>query len=279
MAAHTVPGNTLHPSARDLSGMTFGRLTAIEPTNYRVKSVSSVWWRCRCECGNEPLVAAGKLTQGRTRSCGCLLRDTITKHGASRDGAITRTYRIWCAMKNRCSNTSNRKYARYGGRGIHVCERWQSFTNFFADMGECPDHLSLERIDNSGDYSPDNCRWATQAEQTRNMSRNRLLTLNGETLCVADWAIKTGLRRSVIQGRINRGWPVERMLTEPPYGTRHNNKQTRFITHDGVTQSLAEWAHITGLSSSTILARLRLGWPIAKALTQTIYYQHGQRGK
>lgn len=119
-------------------------------------------------------------------------------------------------MRNRCRNPKYPMYHRYGGRGIVVCERWNDFANFFADMGPrpSPSH-TLERINNDGNYEPGNVRWATTAEQNRNTGQNVLLTFGGKTQTMIDWAIELGMKYSTLQSRIWKGWTVERALTTP----------------------------------------------------------------
>lgn len=166
---------------------------------------------CRCDCGNIKDVRAARLKSGKSTSCGCFrtqrIKETKLIHGHSR----TPTYGVWKSMKSRCCDINNK---RYGGRGIRVCDRWQSFEAFFEDMGERPsaDH-SIDRINNDGDYEPGNCRWAIESVQKRNTSRNRLLTVNGQTLAIVDWAKRVGISAPAIVGRLNRGWPLEKALT------------------------------------------------------------------
>jgi hypothetical protein len=118
-------------------------------------------------------------------------------------------------MISRCRRPSDPSYINYGAKGITVCDRWRhSFTAFLADMGERPAGMSLDRRDNSGDYEPGNCRWATRAEQSRNTSRNIWITF-GETMCLEDWARRLGLHPETLRNRIRRGWPIVRALTEP----------------------------------------------------------------
>ena len=124
------------------------------------------------------------------------------KHGRHN----TPEHRVWCEMKRRCSNRKLHNYHRYGGRGIKVCDRWlNSFVNFFADMGErpTPDH-QIERKDTDGDYTPDNCRWATRLEQARNKSNNTFVTINGETLTLGAWHEKLGTSPGVMEGRARK---------------------------------------------------------------------------
>ena len=151
--------------AENLAGRIFGRLTVEHKDDSKLKRPH---WRCRCDCGAFKSVAACELKAGKTKSCGCLdagrKRTETVKHGYNR----TPTYVVWSNMRARCANQNRPDWKNYGGRGIKVCERWGEFSNFLADMGEKPDHLSIDRIDNDGDYEPGNCRWATASEQRRN---------------------------------------------------------------------------------------------------------------
>jgi hypothetical protein len=171
MAEHTVVPIRLHQNARDLTGMIFGRLTVVASTERRADH--HVVWRCLCTCGAETFVRSTYLTTGITTSCGCLNREITrmrrTTHGSARHGSRTATYRSWESMKRRCLNPNDPAFARYGGRGITVCDRWLCFEHFRDDMGERPHGLSIDRFpNNDGNYEPGNCRWATRLEQTRN---------------------------------------------------------------------------------------------------------------
>jgi len=140
------------------------------------------------------------------------------KHGhtGSRKGNPSPTYKSWQGLKERCNNPHNKRYDRYGERGISYCPEWETFAGFLADMKECPYGLSIDRIDNDKGYSPDNCRWATAAEQASNRSDNVRYTFQGKTQTQAQWARELGLGEKLLNNRINRdGWSVEKALSTP----------------------------------------------------------------
>jgi hypothetical protein len=207
-------------------GDRFNRFTVIDEAEPVILSGKPArQFLCLCDCGRMKTVRIDALRSGRVKSCGCLHDTLPIKHGQGIGGEKTRTYRTWLAMRTRCLNPNSKDYPRYGGRGIRVCKRWDDFTLFLEDMGERPSEThSIDRIDPNDDYTPDNCRWATSKEQGRNRRNNRKLTHSGESLCIAEWAEKTGISLAALKCRLDVcGYTVEEALTLPIGVKRHND--------------------------------------------------------
>lgn len=173
-----------------------------------------------CECGEVKPVRSEKISNGTSKSCGCVRDNALKTHGFTtrKKGGNSREYAIWNSMKQRCLNKNNKQYPEYGGRGIRVCSRWKtSFENFYSDMGKRPfQGASLERLDNSKGYSPDNCKWADRDAQNNNKRNNRPITINGITKNLGQWAKEYGIGHATVIHRLKAGWDTERAITHPP---------------------------------------------------------------
>jgi hypothetical protein len=170
-------------------------------------------WLCRCDCGTEAVRFESTLKYGTSRSCGCLKDEVAYIDGRSQ----CREGKVWRHMLERCCDPTDKRYARYGGRGIKICDRWRkSFLAFYEDMGSRPPGMTLDRIDNDGDYEPGNCRWATLTEQARNRRTNHLVEYQGQTKTIAEWAEIYNIKASIIYDRIGRGWAFEAAVTKAP---------------------------------------------------------------
>jgi len=197
------------------SGDRYGQLTVVEETDGMVSGGENKHQvLCRCDCGTEKVIRLDLLRNGKARTCGCRQRMTHGETG-------TYTYSTWVNMKDRCRNPHSPDYPRYGGRGVHICERWLDFAAFLEDMGERPSCTTLDRIDNNGDYEPCNCRWATKKEQGRNRRNNRTLTHDGETLCLSEWAERLNVVPNTIKCRLASGWSIDDAVTVPSGGSRN----------------------------------------------------------
>lgn len=196
----------------------FGRLTFIGEGEPKRPSGHHPQRRAlmRCDCGSECHVIPSSLKRGRTQSCGCqfaeLARERFTKHG----GHLTREYKSWNAMTQRCLNPKASGFENYGGRGIKICDRWQGedgYLNFVADMGPRPIGMSLERKDSDGHYEPENTRWATPKEQMNNRRVTVFITHDGDTLSLSEWSERLGLSRNGVSERLRKGWTEEAAVT------------------------------------------------------------------
>ena len=210
----------------DLTGQRFGRLVALAlvPKEIKHDTTRQAFWLCQCDCGNKHISGSKSLRNGDTRSCGCITKERLTKHG----GYGTRLYGIFDKMKSRCNNINSKDYKNYGGRGIKVCDEWQDDTNGFINFynwainNGYQDNLSIDRINNDGNYEPDNCRWTDAVTQSNNRRTSKFITYNGETKTITQWSKSTGIGQTVIAQRLKRGWTIEETLTISPVG--HHRK-------------------------------------------------------
>lgn len=187
---------------KDISGVRFGKLVAKEIDKANTKRLTK--WICDCDCGQQSSVFMSNLTRGLTKSCGCSQTSQFIKH--SMYGA--KIYRVWGAMIQRCYNSNDPHFDRYGGRGIITSDGWKDFAIFYADMGD-PNGMTLERVDNNKGYSKENCVWATRKEQTRNRHNTVVFEAHGESRTLDEWSDFLGVSRDCLRGRLRRGWSID----------------------------------------------------------------------
>lgn len=201
----------------DLTNKKFGRLTVIAKTEKRGSS-GAVFWNCLCVCGKTKNISSSCLRNNQTKSCGCLFIESASAKGKAKRThgmAHTKTYRIWGGMKQRCYNPKNHKYPSYGGLGITICQEWlNSFTQFLSDMGECPENMSIDRIDVAKGYYKENCRWATQKQQQNNRRDNVIITVGDSSMTMAQYCEAHKLNPDKVQQRLKRGWTQEKAVTQ-----------------------------------------------------------------
>lgn len=200
--------------SEDLTGRTFTRLKVIRRAG--TAPSGAALFECECDCGAIVIKRASHLRQGAVKSCGCL-HDTHgigKQYGKTHGMTYSRTYTSWAAMKERCSNPNHPHYAEYGGRGIVFDKKWTEFVGFLEDMGERPVGTTLDRKDGNKGYFKSNCRWATPKEQGRNKRTNRLVELDGRVLTVSAWSEITGIGKTTIKARLNRGLSAREALCQ-----------------------------------------------------------------
>lgn len=204
----------------NLVGQKFNRLVVLSEYSIRTKW-GAVKYLCKCSCGKEVIVSGTNLKSGNTKSCGCYAIEKITKRGHNnakhmRSGSLTN--KIYYQMISRCYKQQNEKYESYGKRGITVCDRWlKSFQNFYSDMGDKPiGDYSIERIDNNGNYCPENCKWATRTEQQNNKRTNHIIEYKGLKYTMANLCKVTGMKYELLHSRIHYAkWDIEKTLNTP----------------------------------------------------------------
>lgn len=190
----------------DLTGKKFARLYVTG--NFFLTGQGKRKWECLCDCGKVAWVVTNNLVSGKTKSCGCWNEEVKTKMHTKHGMSQSRMYNIWSNMKSRCECKTNDAYALYGGRGISVCKEWHDFEKFekWAKENGYDEKLTIDRIDNNGNYCPENCRWATAKEQGNNTRSCRKITYKGETKTMRGWEEEMGLSKGVIYWRLKHGW-------------------------------------------------------------------------
>ncbi len=232
--------------------------------------------RLRRQLGSKRPARKRPVTSGAVRTAEKMTKAVSRyKHGHRRKDYISPTYISWQGMIRVCTNEKDAYYSYYGGRGIGVCDEWRSFERFLEDMGERPGGLKLCRKDTNGDFEPANCEWATPATQQNRTRSNRLLTLNGETKNVTQWASELGVAPGIISNRLRYGWSTEDALTRPV-----TRKPRRLYRHNGKSQTLRAWARESGISYEVLQKRIgRHGWTIEEALTVPTGGRRKQRSR
>lgn len=209
---------TIGRDAKDITGQRFGRLVALGPIGrYREKTIV---WLCQCDCGDRISVDGVSLRGGNTQSCGCLCRERAAFANTTHGMSCNPLYTIWVHLIDRCCNPNAKYWVNYGGRGITVDGSWRhDFQVFFNDVSKLPHYrekgYSLDRIDNDGNYEPGNIKWSTRSEQMRNTRSNHLLTHNGKTQTIVEWAEEIDMKPQTLRARLGYGWTAERALTTP----------------------------------------------------------------
>lgn len=212
------------PPPSNLDGQIFKNWTVIR---YDCRRYCQYYYWCQCQCGRQASVSIYALKSDRATACRRCSQVSHGEHG-------NELYAIWHSMMDRCYNADNPRYSRYGGRGIIVCERWHDVRNFVSDLPDRPlgtgptgkSLWSIDRIDVDGNYEADNVRWADNAVQARNKSNNIMITIDGRTQCLTDWACENGLEQSMVSRRIMRGWTPEKAVTTPVRKAKNNWKPT-----------------------------------------------------
>lgn len=204
--------------AVDLTGKRFGKLFVIEIM--RLEGKGEIFWKCVCDCGKETIVSGSNLKNGNTKSCGCIHSELLikrnTSHGFSQNESL---YSVWRGIKSRCYCVNGVYYKNYGGRGIVVCDDWKNdyvmFRNWALENGYVKG-LSIDRIDNNGNYEPSNCKFSTRVEQANNTSKNRFILWEGKTQTIKQWSEEIGMKYTSLSQRINKcGWSIEKSFTTP----------------------------------------------------------------
>lgn len=236
----------------DLLGEKFGRLTVIErmPNNKRKQAV----WKCRCDCGKEVIVTAGHLRSGHTNSCGCYGRDRAAEYHLTHGMKGTKLFSVYHTMKGRCYNPTDKKYHRYGARGIKICDEWLNDPSIFFEwalQNGYMEGLSIDRIDNDGNYCPENCRWADNKTQANNKSNNTIIEHDGIFKTISEWADELGISYAAVKARYHNG-SFHRLFD-------NKNTNRKLVAHSGVKKTMKEWSVFLGLNYHTIKTRVRSG--------------------
>ena len=255
----------------DLTGRVFGRLkvigfhhTEVKYYGEKKKKCLKHYWLCECTCKNKVIVEGGSLRSGNCKSCGCLMREIVSKDKKKHGEADTRLYKVWQGMRRRCYDEKCKNYKNYGGRGIEVCKEWRDnyipFRDFMMSLGydgTLPrDVQTLERINVNGNYEPTNCKLATKKEQNVNKRSNHTVTYKGVTKTVTEFAEEYGIDVDTILNRINNhGYSIEEAIEKPIRHCPHKNAPIYEV--NGQRKTLRGWAESFDLTRSQLKSKIR----------------------
>lgn len=202
-------------TVKNIIGNKYGRITVISFSHKNKHR--DYYWNCVCDCGKALTIRGSSLKSGNTSSCGCLRDEVRGTFSITHNKSDSKIYLVYRNMRDRCYNTKNKSFKDYGNRGIYVCERWlESFENFYMDMGDPPEGKTLDRIDNNGPYSPENCRWASVTEQNRNTRNSIKLNYKGKTKHISELAEEFKINPATLRARLFKyKWDEEKSLTYP----------------------------------------------------------------
>lgn len=271
---------------KDLVGKRFGRLTVL----CRAKDNTNDGhprWVCMCDCGREVIVPGRSLQEGKTKSCGCYRKEVKLMHGDARKRKRTRLYNIWVGIKSRCLTSSCSEWEYYGGRGIAICDEWKdSYASFreWALSNGYDDTLTIDRIDNDGDYTPGNCRWVNRKAQVRNTKRAIHVMVDGIDRLLSDVAEENGISASVAHKRVTEyGWrPEEAALIPSCHGMLSQEDRIRVVRDlragrvaepgklyeaAGYALTLKTWSRVSGVPWNILYYRLKAGWNVQTAVS------------
>lgn len=261
-------------------GDRFGKLTVIREVEPNITPCGTKQRKflCRCECGNEVVRLRSTLVNGAKSSCGCEPLP-IAKLNKKYESGTTDSYlyTTWCGMRQRCNNPNSSSYPRYGGRGISVCDEWNNdFLAFkkWAKENGARKGLTIDRINNDGDYCPDNCRWADLIVQANNKRTNRIITYNGESHTVMEWSRLTGIQEGTIRSRLDKyGCTIGQALGFEEYEVQ----KSHLVEYNGEIHTISEWGRITGISPMLIGHRIaQYGFSVGEALG---FVEHDYKAK
>lgn len=259
----------------DYTGKKFYKLTAIK---FIKRENKKTIWECKCDCGNVINLTIRSLVCGHIKDCGCQRSIRNAKHSTKHGLAKTRLYHIFQGMKVRCYNKNDHSYPRYGQRGITICDEWmKDITKFveWANKNGYKDGLSIDRIDPNKGYFPENCRWVNFKIQANNKTNNKLVTFNGETHTVSEWADKLGMKRKILEQRIRNSEASKYSLEEA--FSKKVREHDIMLTFKGKTQNIKSWAEEIGLPYSALNQRIYHGWDIERALTLPLQTNKSRR--